>query len=54
MFNFLQKLQIKNNFESTGIGLSACEKIINFHGGKIWAESELDKGTTIIFTLPKS
>ena len=36
-----------------GLGLSICQKIIDAHDGKIWIESELDKGTTINFTLPR-
>ena len=39
--------------EGVGLGLSICQKIIDAHDGKIWIESELDKGTTINFTLPR-
>ncbi len=39
--------------EGFGLGLSICQKIIDAHDGKIWIESELDKGTTINFTLPR-
>jgi signal transduction histidine kinase len=36
----------------TGLGLPLCRGIIEGHGGKIWLESELDKGTTFFFQLP--
>ncbi|WP_176829783.1 sensor histidine kinase [Tenacibaculum sp. MAR_2009_124] len=51
IFNVFQKLESNKN--STGIGLSIVEKIINNYGGKIWLTSELKKGTTFFFTLSK-
>jgi len=52
IFKIFQTLQPRDEFESTGIGLTLIKKIINMYEGIIWIESKLDVGTTFFFTLP--
>lgn len=53
IFSLYKKLRSGTNYQGAGIGLATCKKVVELHGGRIWADSKPGIGSTFYFTLPK-
>ncbi|GIE96209.1 sensor histidine kinase [Paractinoplanes rishiriensis] len=52
VFVIFQRLHARDAYEGTGIGLAIVKKIVEYHGGRIWLDLDVEEGTSITFTLP--